>query len=95
MFSRKNKIEREIDRLLERMEELPITSPDYTKASQDLIKLTEALDNHSSSKSKYLGPTLTLVGQVGVTTALFAVEKNGVITSKIPDYVTKIVSFRK
>lgn len=91
VFNRKSNIQASIDSLLERMEELPISSPEYTKAAEDLVKLTEALDKSSGAKSKLQAPMYALAGQAAVITALFAVEKNGVLTSKIPDYVTKII----
>lgn len=91
MFNRKTNIQKSIDALLIRMEELPISSPEYSKAAEDLVKLTEALDKASGAKSKLQGPLFALGGQALVTAALLLVEKDGILTTKIPDYVTKII----
>lgn len=96
MFNRKEKerkksIEQSIDTLLKQMETYAPSSEEYAKASENLIKLTQALDNQSSAKSKLKAPLYAMASQAGVVAALLAVERNGVLTSKIPDYVTKII----
>ena len=87
----KKSIEQAIDALLAQMETYAPSSEEYAKASENLIKLTDALNNQSDAKSKVNAPLFALAGQAGVVAALLAVEKNGVLTSKIPDYVSKII----
>lgn len=87
----KKSIEQAIDDLLAQMETYAPSSEEYAKASENLIKLTDALNNQSDAKSKVKAPLFALAGQAGVVAALLAVEKNGVLTSKIPDYVSKII----
>lgn len=89
---KQSKLRKEIDNVLEQMQVLEADSPEYGRCAERLVLLTQALDNQSSASSKKFTPFAAIVGQLTVTAALVTVEKNGILTSKIPDYVNKIVT---
>lgn len=89
---KQSKLRKEIDNVLEQMQVLEADSPEYARCADRLVSLTQALDNQSSASSKKVAPFVALASQLTVVTALVSVEKSGIITSKIPDYLNKIVT---